>query len=163
MFFLLKLPLLICTKTKMPLLICTKTKMPLFICTKTKDIMTYSVLKKWTCLATDLVVAVDPDCARLHLLAELQGLPDVARHDSFAEFEGWQTSSRLPPWMGRIRDWKGQYHEVSPSGFFHEPVPQASEYPIWAVSNFSENSQRYSQLHGCTTGVVDTGGKWKKS
>ncbi len=133
---------------RLSLLICTKTKMPLLICTKTKDSMTYSVLKKWTCLATDLVVAVDPDCASLHLLAELQGLPDVARHDSFREIKGWQTS-RLPPWMGRIGDWKGQCHEISLRFFSMNQFPQASEYPIGAVSNFSENLQRYTQLPCC--------------
>jgi hypothetical protein len=40
--------------------------------------------------------------------------------------------------------------------------PQAPEYPFVATSNFSK-------IHGdirssrCTTGVVDTSGKWKKS
>jgi hypothetical protein len=162
MFSLLRLPLLICIKTKMPLLICTKTKMPLLICTKTKNIMAYSVLKKWTCLATDLVVAVDPDCAGLHLLAELQGLPDVARYDSFREIKGWQTS-RLPSWMGRIGDWKGQCHEILPSGFFPwTSFPQPLSIPLGRFQIFPKIRKDILSSR-CTTGVVDTGGKWKKS
>ncbi len=43
--------------------------------------------------------------------------------------------------------------------------PQAPEYTTKAVSNFFENSRRYSQLkvHYRDTGVVGTGGKWEKS
>jgi hypothetical protein len=68
-----------------------------------------------------------------------------------------------------------------------DQFPKAPDYTIRAgVSNFFENSRRYSQLKvhliiplgpfrifskiggdicssSCTTGVVDTGGKWKKS
>jgi hypothetical protein len=40
--------------------------------------------------------------------------------------------------------------------------PQALKYTIRAVLNFYENSQSYSQLK-VHHGVIDTGGKWKKS
>ncbi len=46
--------------------------------------------------------------------------------------------------------------------FYMDQFPQAPDYTISAVSNFSK-------IHGdirssrCTTGVVDTSGKWKKS
>jgi hypothetical protein len=40
--------------------------------------------------------------------------------------------------------------------------PQAPDYTVRAVSNFFENSRRYSQLKDYHTGVIDTGGKWKK-
>jgi hypothetical protein len=53
--------------------------------------------------------------------------------------------------------------------FFMNRFPQAPEYTIRAVSNFFENSRRYSQLkvdhryqrHRCkfASGVNDTGGK----
>jgi hypothetical protein len=39
--------------------------------------------------------------------------------------------------------------------------PQTPEYTIRAVSNFFENSRRYSQLK-VRHRFVDTGGKWKK-
>jgi hypothetical protein len=45
----------------------------------------------------------------------------------------------------------------STSGFFHESVSQAPEYTVRAVSNFFENSRRYSQLK------VHRRRKWKKS
>ncbi len=42
---------------------------------------------------------------------------------------------------------KGQCHEIFCFWFFHESVsPPAPEYPIRTVSNFFENSQRYSQV-----------------
>ncbi len=46
--------------------------------------------------------------------------------------------------------------------FFMNQVPQAPEYTIRAVSNFSK-IRGYIRSSRCTTGVVDTGGKWKKS
>jgi hypothetical protein len=50
---------------------------------------------------------------------------------------------------------KGQCHEIFDFWFFHESVsrfPQASEYTFTAISNFFENSRRYSRLkvhHRC--------------
>ncbi len=45
---------------------------------------------------------------------------------------------------------------------FFISFPPAPEYPIRTVSNFFENSRRYSQLK-VDTGVADTGSKWEKS
>ncbi len=45
---------------------------------------------------------------------------------------------------------KGQCHEIFDFWFFSWiSFPQAPEYTIWAVSNFFENSRRYSQLKVC--------------
>ncbi len=59
---------------------------------------------------------------------------------------------------------KGQCHEIFCFWFFSwTSFPQASDFTIRAVSNFCENSRRYSQLkvcHRCQR--HDTGGKWKK-
>jgi hypothetical protein len=42
---------------------------------------------------------------------------------------------------------KGVWHEIFDFSFIHESVsPLATEYPIGAISNFYENSRRYSQL-----------------
>ncbi len=46
--------------------------------------------------------------------------------------------------------------------FMFSGFPPAPEYSFKTVSNFFENSRRYSQLK-VATGVTDTGGKWKKS
>jgi hypothetical protein len=60
---------------------------------------------------------------------------------------------------------KGQCHKIFCFRFF----PQAPENNSRVISNFFENSLRYSQVkvhHGCqrhgkfATGVIDTGGKW---
>ncbi len=152
MFSLLRLPLLICTKTKMPLLLyALKQKCPYLYALNLKISRVFRV-KKWTCLATDLVVAVDPDCASLHLLAELQGLTDVARDDSFGEIKGWQTS-RLPPWTGRIRDWKGQCHEILPSGFFPwTSFPKPPSIPLGRFQIFP-NIRKDLLSSRSTTGV----------
>ncbi len=58
---------------------------------------------------------------------------------------------------------KGQCREIFNCWFFSWiSFPQAPEYTIRAVSNFFEHSLRYLQ-HKCTTSVIDTSGKWKKS
>ncbi len=65
---------------------------------------------------------------------------------------------------------KGQCHEIIEFWFFSWiSFPQDPEYTIRAVSNYFEKSRRYSQIkvhHPCrfpfATGVIDTGGKWKK-
>ena len=58
---------------------------------------------------------------------------------------------------------KGQCHEILDFKFCTWiSFPQASDYTIRDVSNFFENSWKYSQLK-VHTGVVDTGGNWKKS
>ncbi len=58
---------------------------------------------------------------------------------------------------------KGQCHEIFCFLFFSSiSFPQASDYAIRAVSNFFENSRRYSQLKVCHRCQMDTGGKWKK-
>ncbi len=48
---------------------------------------------------------------------------------------------------------KGQCHEIFCFWFFSSiSFPPAPEYPIWTVSNFFENSRRYSQIkvdHRC--------------
>ncbi len=58
---------------------------------------------------------------------------------------------------------KGQCHEIFDFWFFSwTSFPQALEYTIRAVSNFSENSRRYSQLkvhHQCRWHTSKTGGK----
>ncbi len=46
--------------------------------------------------------------------------------------------------------------------FFMNLFPQAPEYTIRAISNFSK-IRRDIHSSRCTTGVIDTGGKWKKS
>jgi hypothetical protein len=58
------------------------------------------------------------------------------------------TDSRHPFFVGtRQRGLKRHCHEIFVSGFFHESVyPPAPEYPIRIVSNFCENSRRYSQV-----------------
>ena len=59
---------------------------------------------------------------------------------------------------------KGQCHEIFDFRFSTWiSFPQAPDYTIRVVSNFFENSQRDIRSSRCTTGVVDTGGKWKKS
>jgi hypothetical protein len=64
---------------------------------------------------------------------------------------------------------KGQCHEIFYFCFFRNQFPPAPEYPIRIVSNFFENSRRYSQVkvHRCqwhrwqiATGINDTGGKF---
>ena len=66
---------------------------------------------------------------------------------------------------------KGQCHEIFRFWFFSSiSFPPVLEYPNRTVSNFFENSPRYSQLkvdHRCldtggkfAAGVVDTGGKF---
>jgi hypothetical protein len=63
----------------------------------------------------------------------------------------------------RIVSLKGQCHEIFDFRFFSLiSFPQSPEDTMRAVSNFFENSGRYSQLKVCH-GVVDTGGKCKKS
>ncbi len=55
---------------------------------------------------------------------------------------------------------KGQCHEIFDSGFFHESVsPKPLSRPFQILSKIREDI-RSSR---CTTNVVDTGGKWKKS
>ncbi len=49
-----------------------------------------------------------------------------------------------------MQDLKGQCHEIFCFWFFSWiSFPQASDYTIRVVSNFSENSRRYSQLKVC--------------
>jgi hypothetical protein len=58
---------------------------------------------------------------------------------------------------------KGQCHEIFDFWFFSSiSFPQAYEYTSTAISNFSKIR---GDIRGsrCTTGVNDTGGKWKKS
>ncbi len=58
---------------------------------------------------------------------------------------------------------KGQCHEIFASGFFHESPspPQAPAIYIRIISNFFENSRRYSQVKvKFATGFNDTGGKF---
>jgi hypothetical protein len=66
---------------------------------------------------------------------------------------------------------KGQCHEIFRFWFFSSiSFPPAPEYPNRTVSNFFENSRRYSQVKVSTTSVanfatsfpcaVDTGGKF---
>jgi hypothetical protein len=58
---------------------------------------------------------------------------------------------------------RGSAMIFSTSGFFHESVsPEPLSIPL-GLFFFLKNSQRYLQLKVCTTGVVDTGGKGKKS
>jgi hypothetical protein len=55
---------------------------------------------------------------------------------------------------------KGQCHEIFLLCFFSGiSFPPAPEYSVETVSNFFENSQRYSRVK-CTTGINDTGGKF---
>ena len=66
---------------------------------------------------------------------------------------------------------KGQSHEIFHFWFFSSiSFPPAPEYPIRTVSNFFENSQRYSQVEvhhwyqrhrwQFATRINDTGGKF---
>ncbi len=70
----------------------------------------------------------------------------------------------VPGWLvlnGRCL--KGQCHDFSTSGFFHKSVsPKLLSVPLGPFRFFSEirGDIRSSRF---TTGVVDTGGKWKKS
>jgi hypothetical protein len=58
---------------------------------------------------------------------------------------------------GKGQTLKGQCHKIVDFWFFYESVS-----PIRAVSNFFEIR---GDIHSsrCNTGVIDTGGKWKKS
>ncbi len=67
----------------------------------------------------------------------------------------------------------GEYYWVSPKGQCHETFDfmffswicftQAFEYPIRALSNLFKKIHRDIRSSRCTTGVIETGGKWKKS
>ncbi len=59
----------------------------------------------------------------------------------------------------RVSTLRGQCHEIFCFRFFSwTSFPQALEYTVRAISNFFENSRRYSQLKA--TGINDTGGKF---
>ncbi len=47
---------------------------------------------------------------------------------------------------GKYNTLKGQCHEIFCFWFFMNQFPPAPEYPIRIVSNFKENSRRYSQV-----------------
>ncbi len=58
---------------------------------------------------------------------------------------------------------EGQCYEISDFWLFSwNSFPQAPEYTVRAVSNFSKISGDICSSR-CTTSDVDTGGKWKKS
>jgi hypothetical protein len=62
-----------------------------------------------------------------------------------------RSPSSFPSWiLFRQCSLKGQGHEIFAFWFFScISFSQAPEYTIWAVSNFFENSRRYSQLKVC--------------
>ena len=89
---------------------------------------------------------------------------DLDRCPSFAIFSTYLISNCTPPL-------KGQCHEIFCFWFFSWiSFPPAPEYSIRTVSNFFENSRRYSQVkvhcrHDTSmthfaTGINDTGGKF---
>ncbi len=58
---------------------------------------------------------------------------------------------------------KGQCHEILTTGFFHESVsPKPLRIPFRPFRIFSK-IRGYIRSSRCTTGVVDTGGKWRKN
>jgi hypothetical protein len=58
---------------------------------------------------------------------------------------------------------KRQCHEISTSGFFHKSVsPKPLSIPLGPFQIFSKILSDIGSSR-CTTSVVDTGGKWKKS
>jgi hypothetical protein len=58
---------------------------------------------------------------------------------------------------------KGQCHEISTLGILHESVtPKPLSIPLGLFRVFSQ-ILREIRSSRCTIGVVDTGGKWKKS